>query len=86
MENHNERLAFICTCESLEHQLWIWYDAETNSIYVEPYLHTERNFFQRLWYGLKYAFGYKSQFGAFDEMILDEDDMDKMYEYIKNSR
>ena len=78
----NDRLTFICTCQSLEHQMWVWYDDEDNTVYFEPYLHTHRNFFQRLWYGLKYAFGHTSNYGAFDEMILNKEDIEKIYEYV----
>ena len=61
---------FICECHNLEHQIAFWYDKNEKSLYIEPHLVTYRNFFQRFWVGLKYAFGYRSRFGEFDEMML----------------
>jgi len=54
-----ERKIMICRCHSLEHQMTFWLDEEDNTLYSEPHLITHKNFFKRLWYGLRYAFGYK---------------------------
>ena len=53
-----ERQIMVCECHSLEHQVTFWYDEEDSLLYNEINLTTHRNFFKRLWYGLKYAFGY----------------------------
>ena len=79
----DDRLFFICECNSMEHIYAFWYDEELNQIYFEPYLHTERNFFGRLLYGLKYIFGHKSNYGAFDEIIIKPKDLEKIYELVK---
>lgn len=73
-----ERRIFICMCNNLEHQVAFWYDEEENLLYIEPRLVTHRNFFKRLWVGLKYTFGYKSRFGEFDEVILDLENQKKL--------
>lgn len=80
-----ERLTFICECHSLEHQVSFWYDEEDDTLYCEPHLSTGRNFWKRLWFGIKYAFGYKSRYGAFDEMIFKEEDLDKLYNYLSKN-
>lgn len=93
MENNNadvvikdvdviERHIFICECESLEHQLAIWYNKEDNEIVAEVHLTTNRNFFQRLLNGIKYAFGHRSNFGDWDEFLFKNDDLSKLKEFI----
>lgn len=77
-----ERKIFICDCHSLEHQVIFWYDEEYNEVYCEPHLITYRNFFQRLWYGIRYAFGYKSRFGAWDELVFKPEDVEKLRDYL----
>ncbi|MFW6281297.1 MAG: hypothetical protein ACOC1O_00705 [bacterium] len=77
-----ERKIMICKCESPEHQVLIWYDEEDGDFYCEPHLTTHRNFFQRLWYGLKYAFGYKSKYGSWDEMIFKEEDLKELRDFL----
>lgn len=76
------REIFICKCHSLEHQVSFWYDEEDNFLYCEPHLTTNRNFFQRLFYGLKYAFGFKSRYGAWDEFLFKNKDLLTLKEYI----
>lgn len=62
---------YICDCYSSEHQMIFnpSPDETENVIYVHVHLN-KRPFWSRLKYGLKYIFGYKSKYGAFDEMIL----------------
>lgn len=80
-----ERQVMICECHSAEHQVIFWYDEEDGDLYCEPHLTTRCNFFRRLWYGLKYAFGYKSKFGAWDETIFKKEDLKKLQIYINLS-
>ena len=77
-----ERETFICNCHSLEHQYHFWWDEEANLLYAEPHLITHRNFFKRLWVGIKYAFGYKSKYGEFDEMIFKPKDADQLRRFL----
>ena len=75
---------FLCECHSPEHQLIFSYDKNTISeeifdeVYCHIHLNDSRTFWERLKYGLKYIFGYKSKYGAFDEIILDPNDWEKM--------
>ena len=77
-----ERQTLICECNSLEHQLSFWYDDEDNNLYCEPHLTTYRNFFKRLWVGLRYAFGYKSRYGQWDSTIFKKEDLVKLKSYL----
>jgi hypothetical protein len=49
------------------------------------YIHThlvKKSFWSRLKYGLKYIFGYKSRYGAWDEFILNPNDADKLQDVV----
>jgi hypothetical protein len=83
----------ICDCHSTEHQIVVYYSEDSLSdgtTIPSCYLHVHLNsqsFWKRLVYGVKYIFGYKSRFGAWDEMILNPDDADKIQEianYLKH--
>jgi hypothetical protein len=79
------REIFVCSCHSLEHQMAFWHDEDDkySDLYTEVHLITYYGFFRRLWYGLKYAFGYKSRFGAWDEFLFNKDSEQKLYNYLK---
>ena len=79
-----ERKFFICECHSLEHQIIFWYDSEDKTLYCDPHLVTHRNFFKRLWVGLKYAFGYKSRYGSWDETMFKPEDLKRLKDYLNN--
>lgn len=75
----------LCECHSAEHQIILRkFNDEPEEIYLEVHLTPYRNFFQRLWYGLKYAFGYKCRFGAWDEVILGPDQLMQIKKFIEN--
>jgi len=67
---------FICSCNSHEHQA----DFHTidGELYVTIHLTTHKSFFKRLISGIKYVFGYKSRFGAFDEFIFKEKELNSL--------
>jgi hypothetical protein len=68
-----ENLLLICSCHSTDHQMIIY--RNTDPLYgPEAYIHVHlvrRSFWYRLKYAIKYVFGYKSRYGAWDEFILD---------------
>lgn len=77
-----------CECRFTEHQIHFSYmlDNELDQnefIAIQPYLTTLRNPFKRVWYAIKYVFGYKSRFGAFDEVLAYKDDVEKLVEFLK---
>ena len=76
---------FVCDCDDVRHQIIFLYEEGTydelndsiNEVYCEIYLNTWMTFWQRLIYGIKYIFGYKSKYGAFDVITLDPDDHER---------
>lgn len=90
----NKKDIIICDCKSTEHQMIFLYEEEydekNNMTYPICYAHIHLNnlsFFKRLKYGIKYIFGHKSIYGAFDEFIFDKDDaykIQKLANYLKS--
>lgn len=75
----------ICDCHSFEHQAIFWQEPEYgNNLHIYIHLITYRNFFRRLWFGLKYAFGYKSRFSAWDQFIFNDENEKILRDYLNN--
>lgn len=74
----------LCACKSLEHQVVLIGFRDEPEIYLQVHLNTYRNFWQRLWHGLKYAVGYKSKYGAWDEVILGQAELEQIKKFIEN--
>ncbi len=82
---------FICECNSTDHQIIFLFSEDNYGDFIDRtcYMHihlNERPFWERVKYGIKYIFGRKSRFGAFDEFILNRDDADrfqKVVDYLK---
>lgn len=74
----------ICQCHSTDHQLIFLYDEDKDengnitdkTVYIHIHL-AKHSFWKRLFYGIKYIFGYKSRYGAFDEFIIKPEDANK---------
>lgn len=81
MKNDHEIL-LLCDCSSAEHQMIVRWNDEDNEVYVSMHLANSFGFLKRLWYGLKYAFGYKSRYGAFDEVILRKEDAENLQKVV----
>ena len=65
------RQLYLCSCYSPDHQM-IFTPGDPDEeriIYVHVHL-VKKPFWQRLKYGIRYIFGYRCRYGAFDEMIL----------------
>lgn len=64
----------LCDCGSAEHQIIIHKDKDFSDNYREiilcPHLITYRNIFKRIWVAIKYIFGYKCKYGAWDSIIV----------------
>ncbi len=73
----------ICNCGSCEHQaiLNYWNDDEYPFVSMSFHLATWEGFLKRLWVGLKYAFGYKSRYGNFDEIIIDKKEANEIIKF-----
>lgn len=83
----------ICQCHSTDHQLIFLYDEDKDengnitdkTVYIHIHL-DKHSFWKRLFYGMKYIFGYKSRYGAFDEFIIKPEDankFEKVTEFLK---
>lgn len=67
----------ICDCGLSEHQIIAQYDPDESEplhsfLYLDVHLANHDNFFKRAWTRIKYAFGYRSQYGAFDEIVVNK--------------
>jgi len=64
-----------CECGTPEHTLrFTWEDGpDWPEIYVEVHLDHHYGIFKRIWYGIRYIFGFKSVYGQFDEATLSYD-------------
>lgn len=76
---------FICECHSIEHQLMFHYDTELEQLSCDVHLSPYYNFFQRIWFSIKYIFGYKCQYGNFDTMIFKEKDMKTLRRFLDDN-
>ena len=78
----------ICQCMSTEHQVVVYYSHEDSTPMVFLHINlVKRPFLKRIIHGLKYIFGYQSRYGAFEEIILDPNDADKInkiHNYLKD--
>ena len=89
MKQDNNKEILLCNCHSTDHQLVILYsedELDNGSKYPMVYAHIHLNklpFWERLKYGLKYIFGHKCRYGAFDEFIFNPEDATKLKEVVK---
>ena len=79
----------LCECNSSEHQMIMRYfeDDQESTIFVDIHL-VKRTFWDRLKYAVKYLFGYKSKYGAWDEIILGPQhikSLESVVKYLKSS-
>lgn len=73
---------YICECRSFNHQAIFYRDKEENRLYVSIHLVTHKNILKRIWYSIKYIFGYTSVYGCWDEFIFDPKDEQRLLNYI----
>lgn len=63
-----------CECHSSDHTILVDYDHEQRELYLAIHLSQSKNFWGRLVHAVKYVFGYTSRYGAWDEVILRQQD------------
>jgi len=68
---------FECACHSMDHTLRFTFDKEDHLIYAEAFLQ-DRHWYERIWLGLKYFFGYKTRHGQFGEWIMKDVDAERL--------
>ena len=69
-----EKEYFDCQCDCSEHVLRFIIDPDDGQVWTEVYLNPWHPWYQRLWIAIKYVFGHKSKYGAFDCTMLRTDD------------
>ena len=74
---------FQCECHSPEHHFIFSDMCDINDSYEDsgPWLHIYLKtdvWYKRIFIALKYIFGYKSKYGHFDEIILKQNDLEKL--------
>lgn len=87
-EKNNIVDILICECHSTDHQIILLHEYEEEidengikKIYPMCYAHINLNkttFWRRIKYGIRYIFGYRCRYGAFDEFIFNPNDADKL--------
>ena len=83
----DNEILLLCDCSSCEHQLIVSWDNDDDEVYAHVHLTSYKGFWKRLWHGLKYAFGHRSRYGDFDEIILrkkDADNLQKVVDHLKS--
>ena len=85
MKNDNEIL-LVCDCSSCEHQLIVRWNNDDDEVCVSVHLANHRGFWKRLWHGLRYAFGHKSIYGNFDEVIIRKEDAEGLQRVVDHLR
>lgn len=74
-EKHLKEDVVLCNCSSIEHQFSFSYNPEEKEIYLSVFLNQYRTWWQRVWVGIKYVFGYNSKYGHWDSVSLDRKDV-----------
>ena len=74
----------LCNCGTPEHQIIARYVPEDDeeTVCLQVHLTYWENFWRRLWAGLRYALGYKSRYGEFDEICLNRIEARDFAEYL----
>ena len=72
-----------CECETVNHILRFTHDDNPSwpEIFVDVHLNQHYGFFKRLWYGIKYIFGFKSKYGQFEEVLLGKEKVKELRDF-----
>ena len=74
---------FICQCHNTEHQLIFSYFPDSDNVFVSVHLIPNR-FLKRIWFAIKYIFGYRSRYGHFDEFVFNKADVNKLQKVVNH--
>ena len=90
-ENTNNKEYIVgCNCNSPDHQLSIgWFIPNENDnckeVYFSYHLYPFA-FWKRVWYAIKYVFGWRSMFGDYEELTLFPEDVERMVGILKEAK
>jgi len=76
---------FECQCSSNEHTLRFNVDATDGTIYTSVYLNDFYPWYYRILVAIKYIFGYKSKFGAWDCTEFRHEDHNRLVALVAES-
>lgn len=78
----------VCSCGCSEHLIrlqqfdWVREGKILDTdIGVSIHLSQHAGFFRRLWTAIKYVFGHRSEYGDFDEILLEDKDIDEIINF-----
>ena len=74
------KLLIRCSCGWNEHMAFLTYWDEPE-MYFQFHL-VSGYWWQRLWIAIRYVLGYKSQFGAWDEIVIDRKAVQEMASFL----
>jgi len=83
----DRHILLLCSCYSSDHQMIIHLDQGGDLFPPEAFVNVhlvKRSFLYRVKYAVKYIFGYKSRYGAWDEFILDKTHVKSLLEIAKH--
>tara|TARA_Y100000294_G_scaffold157561_1_gene159240 strand:+ start:130 stop:432 length:303 start_codon:yes stop_codon:yes gene_type:complete len=76
----------ICECSDHSHTVRLTHfepqDDWDSEIYISSHLSTEPNIFKRIWYGIRYVFGYRSRHGEFGETVMKVEQAKELRDYL----
>lgn len=86
-DKFEETEIMICECSSFEHQAKFYYWKGENYDIFNVVIHlSKRGFFYRLWYGIKYIFGFKCRYGAWDEFLMSQKDRQLLRDFLNKEK
>lgn len=74
----------ICECGTIDHQFVLLYDPEYREMTMAVHL-SSKSFWKRFQHAVKYLFGYRSRYGDFDEIILDQIKLKELQDFLSQS-
>lgn len=85
--SQDKTLYIECACYHPEHSVVMKYLRDDDypnhkEIYIQTYL-CKHNLWNRILYAIKYIFGYQSEQGAFQEVIISESKMKEIKDFIE---
>ena len=72
-----------CECHSPEHLFKISFDPDDGELYMTVHLSNWYPWYKRVWTAVKYAFGYKCKYGNFDELLVDREKREELFQIVK---
>lgn len=78
-----------CSCTSSEHLITFSYNPSYKGDEPDLYLHVQlipRPWYTRLWYAIKYTFGYQCRYGHWEEFLFDEDNAKQVQDILMSYR